>query len=125
MGRLEHRREKDNVPPGYPSVTGMQMVMGAAPLIAIGYKFEGKFMAGVNRGGWFALIYLVLFATMIPFLAWYKALKLGEVGRVSIFGFTLPILGVLTGWLILGDPIDAKVIVGMAMVAFGIITVNI
>jgi drug/metabolite transporter (DMT)-like permease len=107
------------------TVTGMQMVMGAAPLIAAGYIFEGKFMAGVNRSGWFALIYLVVFATMIPFLFWYKALKLGEVGRVSIFGFTLPILGVLTGWLILGDPVDLKIIIGMAMVAFGIITVNI
>ena len=107
------------------AVTGMQMVMGAAPLIAIGYKFEGNFLAGVNRGGWLVLIYLIVFATMIPFLAWYKALKLGEVGRVSIFGFTLPILGVITGWLIMGDPVDARVIVGMVMVAFGIITVNI
>jgi drug/metabolite transporter (DMT)-like permease len=107
------------------TVTGMQMVMGATPLIAAGYIFEGKFMAGVGKSGWFALIYLVVFATMIPFLSWYKALKLGEVGKVSIFGFTLPILGVLTGWLILGDPVDLKIIIGMAMVAFGIITVNI
>ncbi len=107
------------------TVTGMQMVMGGAPLIALGFRFEGKFMAGVRPFGWAALGYLIVFATMIPFLAWYKALKLGEVGRVSVFGFTLPILGVLTGWLVLGEPINAKVIVGMAMVAFGIITVNI
>ncbi len=107
------------------TVTGMQMVIGSAPLIALGFKFEGKFMAGVQPSGWVALGYLVVFATMIPFLAWYKALKLGEVGRVSVFGFTLPILGVLTGWLVLGEPLDARIILGMAMVAFGIITVNI
>lgn len=107
------------------TVTGMQMVMGGAPLIALGFRFEGKFMAGVQPFGWAALGYLVVFATMIPFLAWYKALKLGEVGRVSVFGFTLPVLGVLTGWLVLGEPVSARIIVGMAMVAFGIITVNI
>ncbi|MHB8174551.1 MAG: DMT family transporter [Nitrospirota bacterium] len=107
------------------TVTGMQMVMGGAPLIALGYKFEGKFMAGVQPSGWAAIGYLIVFATMIPFLAWYKALKLGEVGKVSVFGFTLPILGVLTGWLILGEPVGARIIVGMTMVAFGIITVNI
>lgn len=110
---------------GTVTVTGMQMVLGALPLLAAGRVFEGPVLAGADGTAIATLIYLVIFATSIPFLAWYKALKLGEVGRVSVFGFTLPILGVLSGWLILGEPISPGILLGMAMVAFGIAIVNI
>jgi drug/metabolite transporter (DMT)-like permease len=107
------------------TVTGMQMVLGALPLLAAGRILEGGIMAGADRTGIVALSYLVIFATSIPFLAWYKALQLGEVGGVSVFGFTLPILGVVSGWLILGEPMSAGILLGMAMVAFGIVIVNL
>lgn len=107
------------------TVTGMQMVLGALPLLGAGRIFEGPVLAGADSKAIAALLYLVIFATSIPFLAWYKALKLGEVGSVSVFGFTLPILGVLSGWLILGEPISLGILLGMAMVALGIIIVNV
>ena len=107
------------------TVTGAQMALGALPLIGAGCLTEGRFMAGVDGAGIAALLYLVVFATSIPFLAWYKALRLGEVGKVSVFGFTLPILGVVSGWLLLGEPMSAQILVGMTMVAFGIIVVNL
>jgi len=107
------------------TVTGMQMLLGSIPLIAAGAAMEGKFLSEVDPIGCVSLIYLIVFATSIPFLAWYKALKLGEVGQVSIFGFTLPILGVVSGWLLLGEPMNGHILAGMVMVAFGIIIVNI
>jgi drug/metabolite transporter (DMT)-like permease len=107
------------------TVTGMQMALGAVPLLAAGRIFEGRVMAGADATAIGSLVYLVIFATSIPFLAWYEALRLGEVGRVSVFGFLLPILGVVSGWLILGEPLSTGMLLGMTLVAFGIIMVNV
>jgi len=41
-----------------------------------------------------------------------------------VFSFTLPVLGVLSGWLILGEPLSVGVFLGMTMVAAGIVMVN-
>lgn len=106
------------------SVTGLQMVIGALPLLVVGRAIEGPVMAGVDTAGLMILAYLIIFATSVPFYAWFKALQLGEVGRVSIFSFTLPVLGVVSGWLVLGEPVNVNIFLGMAMVASGIIIVN-
>ena len=106
------------------TVTGVQMLLGAVPLLLTGWYVEGSPFSGVDSTGLMVLVYLVIFATSIPFLAWYKALALGEVGRVSVFGFTLPVLGVLSGWLILSEPLNWSIFFGMVMVAAGIVLVN-
>ncbi|HEY3347745.1 MAG TPA: DMT family transporter [Nitrospirota bacterium] len=106
------------------TITGAQMTMGALPLLVAGLVLEGPPMAGVDEAGWLMLGYLIVFATSLPFFLWYSALAHGEVGQVSVFTFSLPILGVFSGWLFLGEALHASVVTGMLMVAFGIILVN-
>lgn len=107
------------------ALTGVQMSVGAAPLLAAGLLTEGPFMADADMAALLVLGYLALFATSIPFFMWYKALGFGEVGRVSVFSFLLPVLGVLSGWLLLGERLNANIFAGMALVAAGIIVVNL
>jgi len=106
------------------TVTGAQMTFGAVPLLATGLAIEGNGLAGVDTTGILMLAYLIIFATSLPFYAWFKALQFGEVGSVSVFTFTLPVLGVLSGWLLLGEPLSAGLFFGMVMVAVGIVMVN-
>jgi drug/metabolite transporter (DMT)-like permease len=105
-------------------VTGAQMTFGAVPLLATGLAVEGNGLAGADTTGILMLAYLILFATSLPFYAWFKALQYGEVGSVSVFTFTLPVLGVLSGWLLLGEPLSVALFFGMVMVAAGIVLVN-
>jgi len=107
------------------ALTAVQMSVGATPLLAAGLLTEGPFMAGADMAALLVLGYLALFATSIPFFTWYKALSFGEVGRVSVFSFLLPVLGVLSGWLLLGERLNANIFGGMALVAAGIIIVNL
>lgn len=106
------------------TITGIQMTMGALPLLLLGPFFEGPPFAVVDGTGWMALVFLIVFATSLPFFLWYSALAHGEIGKVSVFTFTLPILGVFSGWLFLGETLTTGVVAGMLMVAFGIIIVN-
>lgn len=106
------------------AVTAVQMTAGALPLLAAGMAVEGPPFAGADATGLLMLGYLVAFATSIPFYLWYRALHAGEVGRVSVFSFVLPVLGVLSGGLLLGEPLSPDILLGMAMVAAGIVMVN-
>lgn len=106
------------------AVTAAQMTMGALPLLLVGIAVEGNPLAGVDTTGLAMLGYLAVFATSIPFFAWYKALGYGEVGRVAVFSFTLPVLGVISGWLLLDEPLGPYIFAGMTLVAAGIIIVN-
>ncbi|MBI5695135.1 MAG: DMT family transporter [Nitrospirae bacterium] len=106
------------------AVTAVQMTAGALPLLLAGMAVEGPPLTEVDATGLAVLGYLVIFATSIPFYLWYKALQAGEVGRVSVFSFILPVLGVLSGALLLGEPLDMNILLGMAMVAAGIVIVN-
>lgn len=106
------------------TVTGAQMTFGAVPLLVAGLAVEGNGLAGADTTGILMLAYLILFATSLPFYAWFMALRYGEIGSVSVFTFTLPVLGVLSGWLILGEPLSVGLFLGMIMVAAGIVMVN-
>ncbi len=106
------------------AVTAVQMTMGALPLLLAGVSVEGNPFSGVDPTGLAVLGYLAIFVTSIPFFAWYKALGYGEIGRVSVFAFMLPVLGVVSGWLLLGEPLGPYIFTGMVLVAAGIIIVN-
>jgi len=106
------------------TVTAVQMAAGALPLLVYGRMVEGDVLSRVDTTGLLILAYMVVFATSIPFFAWFRALQLGEVGKVSVFTFSLPVLGVCSGWLVLGEQLDLNIVLGMAMVASGIVIVN-
>jgi drug/metabolite transporter (DMT)-like permease len=106
-------------------VTSVQMTLGAAPLVLVGRFVEGPLMAGADTTAWLMLGYLAVFATWVPFFAWYKALSFGEVGRVSVFAFLLPVYGVVSGWLFLNEKMSVGIALGMVMVAAGIALVNV
>lgn len=106
------------------TVAGVQMTMGAIPLVLFGALKEGNGLAGGDWIGLSMLAYLIVFATALPFFLWFRAIRLGEVGRVSVFLFVLPVLGVLSGWLFLGETVNVNIFLGMIMVAGGILVVN-
>ena len=100
------------------------MTAGALPLLGFGMLREGNGLATADITGLSMLAYLIVFATAIPFFLWFRAIGLGEVGKVSVFAFTLPVLGVLSGWMLLAEPVNINIFLGMLMVAAGIFIVN-
>ena len=48
----------------------------------------------------------------------------GEPGKTSAFLFLAPFFGVLTGWLLLGDPLYPSLLAGGLLIIIGIFLVN-
>ena len=71
-----------------------------------------------------SLVYQTIWVAGFTYLVWYWLLRQYHAGEMSAFTFVTPLMGVLAGHFILGDPMDAGVIIAVALVLGGIILVN-
>jgi drug/metabolite transporter (DMT)-like permease len=68
--------------------------------------------------------YQSFYVVGFTYLVWFWLLKTYRAAELSAFTFTSPIVGVLAGWLILGDRLTLSFLVAVGLVAAGILTIN-
>ncbi len=89
-----------------------------------GFLWDGHMIVNLNGRVVFALLYQSLVTASFGFVAWNNLLlKYGAVALHS-FVFIMPVAGVLLGGLVLGEPITWQLLLALALIVSGIITVN-
>ena len=70
-----------------------------------------------------ALLFIVLsgIAGALSWLAYFLALKIGEVKGVAVLDRFSVVLAILLAWLILGESITIKNLIGMALITAGLL----
>jgi len=71
-----------------------------------------------------AMTFLVLFVSVFAYLLWFQLLKLSGATAASSYHFLMPPLGMLFGWLLLGEHVSPADFAGIAPVALGIYLVT-
>ncbi|MDB5568895.1 MAG: Permease of the drug/metabolite transporter superfamily [Hyphomicrobiales bacterium] len=71
-----------------------------------------------------SLAYQTIWIASLTFLGWMWLVSHYHAGELSAFSFVTPVMGVLAGWAIMGDPMSPTFLVAVAMVAAGILLVN-
>jgi drug/metabolite transporter (DMT)-like permease len=71
-----------------------------------------------------SLAYLALFVSVFAYLLWFHLLKVSGATATSSYHFLMPPLGMLFGWLLLGEHVARADLVGIAPVAIGIYLVT-
>ena len=71
-----------------------------------------------------ALIYLALFVSIFAYLLWFHLLNVSGATPASSYHFLMPPLGVLFGWLLLGEHVAPADLLGIVPVAIGIYLVT-
>ena len=105
------------------TMTSYQMTFAGATLVIIGYIIHGSLTVDSVRSV-ILYLYMIVLSTA-SFSVWTVLLKYNEVDKVSIFGFSTPIFGVVLSGLILGEEIFSfKNLIALFLVCFGIIFVN-
>ena len=74
------------------AITAFQLLFGGGVLILIGLVSGGS-VYGFHMKSTLLLVYMALLST-VSFSLWAALLKYNPVGKVSIFGFSIPVLGV-------------------------------
>ena len=106
------------------AAASLQMLFGGGCLLA----------AGLLRGEWgtlaftprtaVALAYLIVVGSIAGFSAYAYALKYLPVATVSLYAYINPIIAVLLGTLILGEPLSPRLAVAGAIVLIGMALVR-
>ncbi|WP_303866433.1 DMT family transporter [Acetobacterium wieringae] len=104
-------------------LTAYQLMIGGGVLIVVGLIMGGA-ITQITIPGLFLLGYLaVLSAT--AFAIWTILLKHNPVGVVAIYGFMIPVFGVMLSGLFLGEAfLSLRILVSLACVSVGIWLVN-
>lgn len=77
-------------------------------------------LASIPADGWGAIIYLGALASAVSYLLYTRALRDIDASLVGTFVNLSPVIGVISGVLVLGEPITTIAIVGGVMVLAGV-----
>lgn len=105
------------------AITAYQLLFGGALLIIIGIA-AGGWIAGFDVKSILLLIFMAIISS-VGFSIWTALLKHNPVGKVAIFGFSIPVFGVILSAIFLGETIfSVKSLGALLFVSAGIIIVN-
>lgn len=102
-------------------VMAMGMIVGTLFLLLFGWRSVLAYpWAEVSFQGWLGLGYATLFASVIAYVLWFRAI--GELGatRTLVYGYLIPIVAVLVAVLTLGEQFTAPQGLGALIVFVGI-----
>lgn len=104
-------------------ITAYQLLFGGAVLILTGAAAGGKISGFTLKSS--ALLFYMALLSAVAFSVWTSLLKYNPVGKVAIFGFSIPIFGASLSAIFLGEQIfKLKNLVALICVCVGIILVN-
>jgi drug/metabolite transporter (DMT)-like permease len=104
--------------------SAMQMLLSGVMLIVIGtIAGEWSRLTFTVRTA-SAMIYLVLFGSVVGYSSFVYALKHLPISTVSLYAYVNPIIAVVLGSLLLGEPFSLRVVAASALVLAGIAVVR-
>jgi len=104
-----------------------QVVVSAPILLLIATVFTpvfGPLIRDLEPIHLWGLGYQIVVVVTGVFMFWFWLLTIYPASSVASFGFLTPILGVFMGWGLLGEEINAAIIVSLVLVAGGIVLIN-
>lgn len=107
-------------------LSGYQFALGGLILILLGLAGGGRVDLRAGAGAVILLLYLGLISA-VAYTLWSILLKYNPVSRVTVFGFMIPVFGVLLSAVFLGESSQAlswNVLAALVLVSFGIFIVN-
>lgn len=82
---------------------GLQMLAGGIVMLLIGTLLGEWARLSPDRRGWEAFLYLLVFGSLVGYVAFVYALQHLPVAKVSLYGYVNPIVAVIVGALILDE----------------------
>jgi len=107
--------------------SGAQMLAGGLMLAATsaGLGEFGRFrLNAVTGAGWFALVYLIVFGSIIGFTAYVWLIHHESPTRVGTYAYVNPVIAVILGYFLGGEPIGLRTILGALCVLVSVIVIT-
>jgi len=115
--------------PASPSLsTAMQMLTGGAALLVVATalgEWPEMWAASFSLRSVLALLYLVVFGSIVAFSAYVWLLRASTPARVSTHTYVNPIVAVLLGWALADEPLTPRVLMAAAVIIGGVALITL
>ena len=103
---------------------GIQNIAGGLALVPFALAFSdfGNIVPNARLAGAFA--FLVLGGSILAYLLWFHLLKVSGATAASAYHFLMPPLGMLFAFLVLGEHVEFRDLLGIIPVALGVYLVT-
>lgn len=122
VGGVYARRMVHGLRPMIPAL--FQVLFALVMVTVLAFVFERPLEAPITLETGFAVIWLGLFGSGLAYLVFFRLLRDWGATRTSLVAYLLPIVGIALGALVLGEAIDAGLLIGTALIIGGIGVVN-
>lgn len=113
-----------DLPKSRPVTAGAAMMLGGAILLALSAGFgEMSPMPHISLRGELALLYLVVFGSLMGFTAFIWLLARMPAARVASHAYVNPIVAVALGYFAAGETITLRMLAGMALVIVSVVLI--
>lgn len=104
---------------------GIQMTIGGASLLGASYA-SGSFISlqQIPTASWLAIAYLVIFGSVLSFIAFIYALQHLPTEQASIYAYINPVVAMLLGALFFDEKLTILLAIGGAVTIYGVFMVN-
>jgi drug/metabolite transporter (DMT)-like permease len=125
IGTLYSRR---TVIPGAPLLgAGLQMLTGSGFLLVLGLLTgEPRRLAASHVSGESiaALIYLIIFGSLVAYSAYVWLLQVDTPARVSTYAYVNPVVAVFLGWMLADEPLTPRMLFAALVIIVAVVLVT-
>ncbi|NOV00938.1 DMT family transporter [Paenibacillus planticolens] len=100
-----------------------QMLAGGIALLLLSAVTEHPYFT-FTAASVTVVLWLVIMGSIVQFVLWFYLLRSGDPAKTSAFLFLVPVFGLLSSWLLLGEKVAWYVSLGGAFICVGIFLVN-
>lgn len=107
--------------------TSMEMIAGGILLLitaAVAGQFGHFRPAEVSAHAALAWLFLVVFGSLVGFTAYIWLLGVTSIAKAGTYAYVNPVVAVFLGWMILGEPVTARMLMAAAVILAGVALVN-
>jgi drug/metabolite transporter (DMT)-like permease len=121
-GAVYARRNVRGLQPMIPAA--FQVTFALIITTAIALVFEHPWDARPDLAAVGAIIWLGLLGSGLAYLAFFRLLGRWGATRTAAVAYVLPVVGIVLGFLVLGEPIDRRIVLGTLLIIGGVALVN-
>jgi drug/metabolite transporter (DMT)-like permease len=106
--------------------TGWQMLISAGILFLVSQAaHDTVLLNAISLRGWMAILYLVLFGSIIAFIAFIYSMKVLPTAISSLYAYINPLVAMIVASLVVGEKLTIHILWGGMVTLIGVFLVNL
>lgn len=102
------------------ALVAWQVGLGCLPMIWLGLWLEHPDLGALSPRGWGLMLYMMLGPMAICYVTWFAALHRLRPAAATTGSLAVPVVGVISGAVVIGDPFGMREIAALALTLSGV-----